>query len=165
MEKVRLLNSVVALSLSVVVSQPAFAESRAASGGSDARAGVIKLWDADANKDGRLSKSEVASLPGLARHFDRIDSDHDGNLTREELRGARERMLRMQKEHFGALRDLESESHQARINILQQAEACIKAAATPEIYRRCEQQEQAARSGLRATMQSKRDALLAEARK
>jgi Ca2+-binding EF-hand superfamily protein len=123
-----------------------------------------KLKEADKDQDGRLSKAEVAGMPLLSRHFDRIDADRDGRLTREELRGARDKMRRFRDEHFDTLRDMESESHQARIQILQQADACIKAAATTDAYRQCEQQEQAARQALRTSMQSKREGLTAQSR-
>lgn len=57
----------------------------------------------------------------------------------------------------------ESASHQARIAILHEADACIKAARTPADYRACEQQEQAARTASRAAGQGERQAIRAEA--
>jgi Ca2+-binding EF-hand superfamily protein len=41
----------------------------------------------DTNGDGYVDKSEVRGP--LAEHFDAIDSDHDGRLSREELKAAR----------------------------------------------------------------------------
>lgn len=130
----------------------------------DARAMGAKLREADRDRDGRLSRTEAAGLPVLAKHFDRIDGDRDGYLTREEFRTAGYKLRRFRDEHFGELRDLESESHQARIRILQQADACIKAAATPEAYRQCERQEQDARQSLRESMKSRREDLVAATR-
>lgn len=57
------------------------------------------------------------------------------------------------------IKTLESDSHQARIQILQQADACIQAAGTPQAYRACEQQEQAARQAYRDAHQSERQAI------
>jgi EF hand len=42
---------------------------------------------ADTNGDGALSRAEVdKALPRLGAKFDRIDADHDGKLTQDELR-------------------------------------------------------------------------------
>jgi Ca2+-binding EF-hand superfamily protein len=44
---------------------------------------VMRLFEFDANKDGKLTKAEIpARLRGL---FDRADGNKDGSLTREEL--------------------------------------------------------------------------------
>jgi len=40
---------------------------------------------------------------------------------------------------------LEEKSHQERIKILQEADECVKHAATPQSYKECERREQAAR--------------------
>ena len=47
-------------------------------------------WDkADANHDGMLSREEMRQgMPRLARHFDRLDRDGNGEVTPEELRAA-----------------------------------------------------------------------------
>lgn len=47
-------------------------------------------WNqADANKDGRLSREETQQgMPKLAEHFDKLDANGDGQLTAEELRTA-----------------------------------------------------------------------------
>jgi Ca2+-binding EF-hand superfamily protein len=44
---------------------------------------------ADADRDGRLDRVEVAQNERLARHFDRLDADADGELTPDELAQAR----------------------------------------------------------------------------
>ena len=49
--------------------------------------GVDLFRKADADGNGVLSRAEVEkSLPRLARRFDAIDANRDGNLTREEIR-------------------------------------------------------------------------------
>lgn len=40
---------------------------------------------ADINGDGAIGKDEAAKMPGLEKHFDRIDANKDGKLTREEM--------------------------------------------------------------------------------
>ena len=42
--------------------------------------------DLDANKDGKLSRDEVASDPRLSRDFDTLDTDRDGYLSKRELK-------------------------------------------------------------------------------
>ena len=127
----------------------------------DTRPGQERVASMDSNKDGMLSLEETEKLPRFAKHFNRIDANRDGQLTKDEMRAAREHAQRFQEENFSALRELESESHQARIQILQQADACIRAASTPEAYRQCEQKERSARLELRELMKTKRQALMA----
>lgn len=45
--------------------------------------------DADANRDGFVSREEARRLPPLARNFDRMDCDGDGRLTADEFRRMR----------------------------------------------------------------------------
>jgi Ca2+-binding EF-hand superfamily protein len=52
--------------------------------------GFVKKLDKDG--DGRISRDEAAVAPRFAQHFDRMDADHDGFLTREELRAAHKAM-------------------------------------------------------------------------
>jgi hypothetical protein len=40
---------------------------------------------ADTNSDNRLSREEAAVWPGLARHFDRYDSNKDGSISSAEF--------------------------------------------------------------------------------
>ena len=131
----------------------------------ETRPGQERIAALDSDKDGMLNREEVGKLPRLAKHFDRIDANRDGQLNRDELRAAREHAQRFREKNYTTLRDMESESHQARIQILQQADACIKAASNPNAYRQCEKNEQGARLELRESMKSRREALMADARK
>jgi Ca2+-binding EF-hand superfamily protein len=45
-----------------------------------------KLHAADTNGDGLISRQEAAALPMLAKHFDEIDTNHDGQLSKDELK-------------------------------------------------------------------------------
>lgn len=48
-----------------------------------------KLKAADANGDGLISRNEAdASLPRIAKRFDTLDRNHDGQLAPDELRAA-----------------------------------------------------------------------------
>ncbi|WLD13080.1 EF-hand domain-containing protein [Planctellipticum variicoloris] len=53
------------------------------SGGNVAQASLEKLFQLDADKDGKLTKDEVADSR-LQNLFARADADQDGNVTREE---------------------------------------------------------------------------------
>jgi hypothetical protein len=49
-----------------------------------------RFVEADKDRDGRLDKVEAQALgERLARNFDRVDADSDGELTREEMAQAR----------------------------------------------------------------------------
>ncbi len=54
--------------------------------------GKQKFIAADTNGDGKLSRGEAQALPHIAKHFDAIDLNHDGYITRDEMRAAHERM-------------------------------------------------------------------------
>ena len=45
-----------------------------------------RLKAADTNADGLISRSEAAALPRIAKHFDQIDANRDGQVSFEELR-------------------------------------------------------------------------------
>jgi hypothetical protein len=46
-----------------------------------------KSWaDVDMDKDGKLSKTEAASVPALGQVFDQADADADGSLTADEYK-------------------------------------------------------------------------------
>ena len=48
-----------------------------------------KLRAADADHDRRISRAEAENLPQLAEHFDELDIDQDGFVTRGEVKAAR----------------------------------------------------------------------------
>lgn len=48
-----------------------------------------RLRGADKDGNGEISAAEAKALPMLAEHFDLLDADHNGSLTREELRAMR----------------------------------------------------------------------------
>jgi Ca2+-binding EF-hand superfamily protein len=50
------------------------------------KGGFLKKLDTDG--DGRISRAEAQAAPRLAAHFDEIDADKDGFLTRDELKAA-----------------------------------------------------------------------------
>lgn len=39
----------------------------------------------DRNKDGRISREEASGFKGVARNFDRADTNHDGSLSFDEF--------------------------------------------------------------------------------
>lgn len=80
-------------------------------------------------------------------------------LSAEEAAGPlkQERVQLMEKH-----KALESQSHQERIKILQQAEDCIKLASTPQAYKECEKREQEARKAFKEQQKPKREALREE---
>lgn len=53
--------------------------------------GMLRMADAD--RDGRVSLAEAQAA--AVRHFDMMDANRDGTVTREERRGMRERMRAM----------------------------------------------------------------------
>jgi Ca2+-binding EF-hand superfamily protein len=57
---------------------------------SQARQGMMdKLKAADTNDDGYIDRAEAdASLPRVAKGFDKLDADQDGRLSNDELREA-----------------------------------------------------------------------------
>ena len=70
---------------------------------------MARLKAADTNGDGLISKAEAeAALPRLARHFDQIDTNRDGQLSPEELKAAHQNMKnamfdRMDANHDGVI--------------------------------------------------------------
>jgi Ca2+-binding EF-hand superfamily protein len=49
------------------------------------------LKKADTNGDGMISKAEAAAMPRLAKHFDEIDANKDGQVTADEMRAFHEK--------------------------------------------------------------------------
>jgi len=61
---------------------PATAPAESAAG-----APAKKSWaDVDGDKDGKLSKTEAATVPALGQVFDQADADADGSLTADEYK-------------------------------------------------------------------------------
>ena len=61
-----------------------------------------RLKRADGKGDGAISREEAnRSMPGVARHFDRIDTDGDGSITRDEMKAARENLREMRQQRQG----------------------------------------------------------------
>jgi len=59
----------------------------ASQGAAGAGATQQLTWsDLDTDKDGKLSKTEVVSIPNLAQVFDSADTDQDGLLTPDEYK-------------------------------------------------------------------------------
>lgn len=55
----------------------------------------------DADNDGFITRSEAeAAMPSLAKHFDRIDVDDSGQLSKDEVRQARSDHRRRASERF-----------------------------------------------------------------
>ena len=50
-----------------------------------------RMKAADKDGDGRISRTEAAELPRLAKHFDQIDTNKDGFLGREEMKAWRQK--------------------------------------------------------------------------
>ena len=45
-----------------------------------------RIKAADKDGDGKISRAEVVALPRIAKHFDEIDTNKDGFVTKEELK-------------------------------------------------------------------------------
>lgn len=51
----------------------------------------------DTNHDQALSRAEIGTaMPRLLEHFDQLDADHDGRITRKEMRAGRQGMRAQQ---------------------------------------------------------------------
>ncbi len=64
---------------------------------------------------------------------------------------------------FERFKATESESHHARIRILEQADACIQRAEDRQAYRQCEREEAAARRQTRERTRQQREAIREQA--
>ena len=59
-------------------------------GGHHRGAMMERLKAADTNGDGMISREEAAALPMVAKNFDQIDANRDGQVTFDELRAFHE---------------------------------------------------------------------------
>ena len=66
-------------------------------------AAMERLKQADTDANGLISRDEAKALPRIAKHFDEIDANRDGQLSSDELRGYHEKM-RAQHEQARAQR-------------------------------------------------------------
>ena len=61
-----------------------------------------RFKQADADGNGAIDRAEAEkALPHLARHFDRIDADKDGQVTFEEIAAARKVYFEQRRGHRG----------------------------------------------------------------
>ena len=56
-----------------------------------------RLKAADKDGDGKISRAEAAALPRIAKHFDEIDANKDGFITREELKAFHEKRVALKQ--------------------------------------------------------------------
>jgi hypothetical protein len=75
-----------ALALAPMAQAQATAEQPAAAPKAESAEQAFKR--ADANSDGKLSKTEAARLPAIADRFEALDSDKDGFLSMNEFMAA-----------------------------------------------------------------------------
>lgn len=66
----------------------------------------------------------------------------------------------MASDDFGQRREMESHSHQERINNLQNADRCINSAQTKEAYQKCEMEEKQNREAMRTESFSQRKSMM-----
>lgn len=67
-----------------------------------------KFKSADVNGDGQLSAEEAKGMPRIANDFAAIDANHDGLVSRDELRA---RGKEMHKEHKDKMHDDKGRDH------------------------------------------------------
>ena len=64
---------------------------------------------ADKDGDGLISRDEAAAMPRMAEHFDRLDANTDGRVSREEMRQSRERYHQQRNEQHRQQRQEQSQ--------------------------------------------------------
>ncbi|MDB5807833.1 MAG: EF-hand protein [Betaproteobacteria bacterium] len=83
--------ALIVLSFSSLGVLPMVACAQTDAGGNSARGEKMRaafeqrFTKADANGDGKLSKTEAQAMPRVAKNFDSIDADHDGFVTKAEI--------------------------------------------------------------------------------
>jgi Ca2+-binding EF-hand superfamily protein len=73
----------------------------------DANNRFQERWQrADGNGNGRITRQDAARhMPGVARHFDEIDTNHDGVVTQDEVRAFQQRRAQDRMNQNAAGRD------------------------------------------------------------
>ena len=85
--------------VALFVAMPCVAMAADASSKKEQEAKFDQLFRAlDMDKSGTLSRAEVAKAPVLAENFDRIDANHDGGLTKIEIKNAFAAAAKRQRE-------------------------------------------------------------------
>jgi hypothetical protein len=64
---------------------------------------------ADKDGDGLISRDEAAAMPRMSSHFDRLDANTDGRVSREEMRQSRERYHQQRNEQHRQQRQEQSQ--------------------------------------------------------
>jgi len=64
---------------------------------------------ADKDGDGLISRDESAAMPRMSSHFDRLDANTDGRVSREEVRQSRERYHQQRNEQHRQQRQDQSQ--------------------------------------------------------
>lgn len=59
---------------------------------------VARFKRADKNRNGKLSKQEARSLPGIYARFDQIDANHDGQVSPREIRSYARAQVQKQRQ-------------------------------------------------------------------
>ena len=98
------------------------------------RGGMERVVRADADGDGRISRTEAADLSWIAKSFDQIDANRDGYLVRSELRSYHERMrpqreaerAKRAQERFAAA-DLNKDGKLSRVEVSEKMPRLSKA--------------------------------------
>ncbi len=61
----------------------------------------VRFSEADSNRDGQLNREEISRLrPGLAQHFERIDTNGDGLASEQEIIEALRNRQHMRREYL-----------------------------------------------------------------
>jgi Ca2+-binding EF-hand superfamily protein len=91
MYRMRIVISLAAAVLLAALAAPALAEDAPKK---DKRGKMVEKVFArlDADKDGRISRSEAEKGPRLKEHFDAVDADKDGYVTKAELGAALDKL-------------------------------------------------------------------------
>jgi Ca2+-binding EF-hand superfamily protein len=84
--------AVTALLSASLIASSAFAQAPAdAPKGERAHRMHERIKAADKDGDGKISRTESAALPRIAKHFDEIDTNKDGFVTMDELKAFHEK--------------------------------------------------------------------------